>query len=77
MLLDSLRYSNLLRHALRSVMCFVFGALLNELDIEVLHTNSLKAFVLGGIAGRLQGVKVICTYAIESRTTTFLIGWCG
>src|ERR1700748_3095716 len=33
--------------------------LLNDQHIEVLHTNSLKAFVLGGIAGRLQRVKVI------------------
>lgn len=47
--------------AARAAIRYVFRLrrLLNELDIEVLHTNSLKAFVLGGIAGRLQGVKVI------------------
>jgi glycosyltransferase involved in cell wall biosynthesis len=32
---------------------------LKDRHIEVLHTNSLKAFVLGGIAARLQRVKVI------------------
>ena len=47
--------------AARAAIRYVFRLrrLLNEQDIEVLHTNSLKAFVLGGIAGRLQGVKVI------------------
>jgi glycosyltransferase involved in cell wall biosynthesis len=45
------------RWAIRYV--FRLRQLLNEQHIEVLHTNSLKAFVLGGIAGRLQRVKVI------------------
>jgi glycosyltransferase involved in cell wall biosynthesis len=45
------------RAAIRYV--FRFRRLLKEQGIEVLHTNSLKAFVLGGIAGRLQGVRVI------------------
>ena len=47
--------------AVRAVIRYVFRLrrLLKDQDIEVLHTNSLKAFVLGGIAGRLRGVKVI------------------
>ena len=45
------------RWAIRYV--FRLRRLLNEQHIQVLHTNSLKAFVLGGIAGRLQRVKVI------------------
>ena len=47
--------------AARAAIRYVFRLrlLLKEQDTEVLHTNSLKAFVLGAIAGRLQGVKVI------------------
>ena len=32
---------------------------LDEQQIEIIHTNSLKASILGGIAGRLKGRKVI------------------
>ena len=32
---------------------------LDEQQIEIIHTNSLKASVLGGVAGRLKGRKVI------------------
>jgi glycosyltransferase involved in cell wall biosynthesis len=32
---------------------------MDEHAIDVLHTNSLKAFVIGGLAGRLQSRKVI------------------
>jgi glycosyltransferase involved in cell wall biosynthesis len=47
--------------AARAAVRYVFRLrrLLSERRIEVLHANSLKAFVLGGIASRLQGVKVI------------------
>jgi glycosyltransferase involved in cell wall biosynthesis len=47
--------------AVRAAIRYVFRLrrLLKDRHIEVLHTNSLKAFVLGGIAGRLQRVKVI------------------
>jgi glycosyltransferase involved in cell wall biosynthesis len=47
--------------AARAAIRYVFRLrrLLKEKHIEVIHTNSLKAFVLGGIAGRLQGIKVI------------------
>lgn len=30
-----------------------------ELDVEVVHTNSLKAHLLGGVAGRLAGARVL------------------
>ncbi|HEY1579029.1 MAG TPA: glycosyltransferase [Terracidiphilus sp.] len=47
--------------AVRAAIRYVFRLrrLLKDQHVEVLHTNSLKAFVLGGIAGRLQRVKVI------------------
>jgi glycosyltransferase involved in cell wall biosynthesis len=47
--------------AVRAAIQYVFHLrrLLKDRHIEVLHTNSLKAFVLGGIAARLQRVKVI------------------
>jgi glycosyltransferase involved in cell wall biosynthesis len=38
---------------------FSLSSYMRRHRIEVLHTNSLKASILGGIAGRLAGVKVI------------------
>jgi glycosyltransferase involved in cell wall biosynthesis len=47
--------------AVRSAVLYVLRLrrFLKEQHVEVLHTNSLKAFVLGGIAGRLQRIRVI------------------
>lgn len=47
--------------AVRSAILYVLRLrqFLKEQHVEVLHTNSLKAFVLGGTAGRLQRMKVI------------------
>src|ERR1700742_4765892 len=47
--------------AVRAAVLYVLRLrrFLKEQRVEVLHTNSLKAFVLGGIAGRLRRVRVI------------------
>lgn len=47
--------------AVRSSLRYVrrLARFLEEQRIEVLHTNSLKASILGGLAGRLSGVQVV------------------
>ena len=47
--------------AVRSSLSYIRRLMrfMEEERIEVLHTNSLKASILGGIAGRLSGVQVV------------------
>jgi glycosyltransferase involved in cell wall biosynthesis len=50
--------------SLRSLLLFARATLrlrrvFRELGIEVVHTNSLKAHLLGGVAGRLAGARVL------------------
>ena len=44
-----------------SAIHFVFrlSRQLRKLDVDIVHTNSLKSDILGGIAGRLAGIPVI------------------
>ena len=39
--------------------CLRLARLLRQLDVDIVHTNSLKADLYGGIAGRLIGVPVV------------------
>ena len=47
--------------AVRSSLSYIrrLSRFMEQERIEVLHTNSLKASILGGIAGRLSGVQVV------------------
>ncbi len=47
--------------AVRSSLTYIrrLARFIEQERIEVLHTNSLKASILGGIAGRLSGVRVV------------------
>ncbi len=47
--------------AVRSSLSYIrrLARFMEKERIEVLHTNSLKASILGGIAGRLSGVQVV------------------
>ena len=59
---DNLRISTLLR--LGDIVCLAGFAIrlalfTRRLKINLIHANSLKADVIGGVAGRLAGVKII------------------
>src|SRR5665213_684760 len=59
---DSLHLSTLLRvkDIVRTAWFMVKLAWLTRaLNIDIIHANSLKADVIGGVAGRLAGVKII------------------
>lgn len=59
---DALGFRSLLQlSAIRAALHFLMRLrrFIDEQAIDVLHTNSLKASVIGGIAGRLQSRKVI------------------
>lgn len=47
-------------HALRTLRhAWTLSRRLQELDVDLVHTNSLKAAVYGGLAGRLAGIPVV------------------
>jgi glycosyltransferase involved in cell wall biosynthesis len=57
--LGSIKLSTLLKFGTLPLFVFRLSRMIRNLDVDVVHTNSLKADVLGGIAARLAGKRVI------------------
>jgi glycosyltransferase involved in cell wall biosynthesis len=59
---DALGFKSLINiSAIRAALIFLrhLRRFMDEQSIDILHTNSLKASVLGGIAGRLSPLKIV------------------
>ncbi len=57
--IGSMKFSHLVKVAALPLFVVKLSRLIRRLDVDVVHTNSLKADILGGLAGRLAGKRVV------------------
>lgn len=57
--IGSMKFSHLKKIGALPFFILRLSQMIRRLDVDVVHTNSLKADILGGLAGRLAGKRVV------------------